>query len=194
MMEMLRTLSRRPLLTVGEGRFLRVESHTVAFPDGRIVEEWGWVITPDYINVVAVTGDGRFLCFRQPKYAVTGLSLSVTGGYIEAGEEPLAAAQRELLEETGYVAAVWRTLGSYAVDGNRGAGVAHFFLATGARWQQPIAADDLEDQEFLLLSSAAVEAALLAGEFKVLPWAANVALALLLLARDPGEATQQDAD
>ena len=40
-METLRTLSRRPLLTVGDGRFLVVESHTVAFPDGRIVEDWG---------------------------------------------------------------------------------------------------------------------------------------------------------
>lgn len=180
-MENLRTLARRPLLTVGDGRFLTVESHIVAFPDGRVVEDWGWVITPDYINVIAVTEDGRFLCFRQPKYAVTGLSLSVTGGYIEAGEEPLAAAQRELLEETGYVAATWRSLGSYAVDGNRGAGTAHFFLATGARWQQPIDADDLEAQEFLLLERTEVEAALLAGEFKVLPWAASMALALLQL-------------
>lgn len=180
-METLRTLSRRPLLTVGDGRFLVVESHTVAFPDGRIVEDWGWVITPDFINVVAVTAEERFLCFRQPKYAVSGLSLSVTGGYIEAGEDPLDAAQRELLEETGYRAETWRTLGSYAVDGNRGAGAAHFFLATGARWQQPIDADDLEEQALLLLSRSEVEAALLAGEFKVLPWAANVALALLTL-------------
>lgn len=184
MMESLRTLARRPLLTVGNGRFLAVESHTVAFPNGCIVEDWGWIITPDYINVVAVTVEGCFLCFRQHKYAVTGLSLSVTGGYIEPGEEPFAAAQRELLEETGYVAATWRPLGSYAVDGNRGAGVAHFFLATGARWQQPIDADDLETQEFLLLARSEVEAALLAGEFKVLPWAANVAMALLLLDRD----------
>lgn len=177
----LHTLARRPLVTVGDGRFLIVESHTVAFPDGRIVEEWGWVITPDFVNVVAVTAEGRFLCFRQPKYAVTGLSLAVTGGYIEPGEEPLAAAQRELLEETGYVASTWRPLGSYAVDGNRGVGTAHFFLATGACWQQPIDADDLEAQEFLLLTRAEVEAALFAGEFKVLPWAANVALALLWL-------------
>ena len=143
-METLRTLSRRPLLTVGDGRFLVVESHTVAFPDGRIVEDWGWVITPDFINVVAVTAEERFLCFRQPKYAVAGLSLSVTGGYIEAGEDPLAAAQRELLEETGYHAETWRALGSYVVDGNRGVGAAYFFLATGARWQQPIDADVLE--------------------------------------------------
>ncbi len=185
MMDGLQTLARHLLLTVGDGRFLTVESHTVAFPDGRIVEDWGWVITPDFINVVAVTAEGRFLCFRQPKYAVAGLTLSVTGGYIEAGEEPLAAAKRELLEETGYVADRWRSLGSYAVDGNRGAGTAYFFLATDARWQQPIDADDLEEQELRLLSRQEIETALLAGEFKVLPWAANVALALLALDPPP---------
>lgn len=180
-MKLLRTLERRPLLTVGDGRFLVVESHTVLFPDGRIVEDWGWVITPEFINVVAVTDDGKFLCFRQPKYAVNGLTLGIVGGYIEPGEDPLAAAQREMLEETGYTAPTWRALGAYAVDGNRGAGTAHFFLATGAKWQQPIKADDLEEQELLLLSRNEVEEALQAGEFKVLPWAACVALALLVL-------------
>ena len=54
-MDELQTLARRPLLTVGEGRFLVVESHTVAFPDGHIVDDWAWVITPDFINVAAVT-------------------------------------------------------------------------------------------------------------------------------------------
>jgi len=185
MMEMLRTLDRKPLLTIGDGRFLSVESHTVAFPDGRIVEDWGWVITPDFVNVVAVTADEQFLCFRQPKYAVEGLTLGVTGGYIEASEEPLAAAKRELLEETGYVAETWRFLGSFTVDGNRGAGKAHFFLATDARWRQPINADDLEEQELLLMDRSEVEAALLNGEFKVLPWTASVALALLALGQTP---------
>lgn len=181
MMKLLRTLDRRPLLTVGDGRFLSVESHTVAFPDGKIVEDWGWVITPDFINVVAVTKAGEFLCFRQPKYAVDGLTLGIVGGYIEPGEDPLIAAQREMLEETGYVAETWRALGSYVVDANRGAGAAHFFLATGAEWRQPIDADDLEEQELLLLSRNEVEQALRAGEFKVLPWAACVAMTLLTL-------------
>jgi len=64
------------------------------------------------------------------------------------------------------------------VDGNRGAGVAYPFLATGARRVAEINADDLEEQELLLLSRAELETALDAGEFKSLPWAAAVALAL----------------
>jgi ADP-ribose pyrophosphatase len=173
-----RTLTREEILCVGDGRFLRVERHAVELPDGHVIDEWPWLITPDFINVVVETTEGSFLCFRQPKYAVEGISLSIVGGYLEPGEDPLPAAKRELLEETGYVAGHWRALGRYAVDGNRGAGVAHLFLARGARWQQPIDADDLEEQELLLLSRAELEDALAQGEFKVLPWAAAVALAL----------------
>lgn len=175
------TIKRTPVLQSGNGRFLRVEHHTVHLPDGRLIEEWPWIITPDYVNVVAITAAGEFLCFRQTKYAVAGVSLAIVGGYLEPGEEPLAAAQRELLEETGYQAPDWTALGQCAVDGNRGCGTAHLFLARNAGWVQSIHADDLEEQTLLHLSQQEVQIALQQSEFKVLAWAAAVALALLRL-------------
>jgi ADP-ribose pyrophosphatase len=180
-MAAMRTVARKPVLCVGDGRFLRVEEHVVEFDGGRRVDDWGWVVTPEFINIVPVLADGRVLCFRQEKYAARGLTLSVPGGYLEAGEAPLAAAQRELLEETGYGGGRWTALGSYAVDGNRGAGRGHFFLAQNVAWRQPPDADDLEALEPLLLTVPEVRAALLAGEFQVMPWSACVALALLHL-------------
>jgi len=178
-METIRTLRRTPLLTVGDGRFLKVEQHTVQFADGTVIEDWPWLVTPEFVNIVPVLADGRILCFRQAKYAARGLTLGIPGGYLEPGEDPLACAQRELLEETGCVATHWIALGNYAVDANRGNGHAHFFLATGVQWQQARDADDLEDLETLLLSVDEVSAALAAGEFKILSWAACIALALL---------------
>src|SRR3569832_1931205 len=83
---------------VNQPPYLVVENHTVELPDGRVITEWAWVITPDFINVVVETDDGQLLCFRQTKYAVAGTSLAPVGGYLEPGEDPLAAAQRELLE------------------------------------------------------------------------------------------------
>lgn len=170
------TLSRKILLAFP--RFLTVESHTVRTPKGQLIEEWSWVATPDYINVALVTAEGQWLCFRQTKYGYEGLSLAPVGGYVEVGEAPLAAAQREVLEETGYQADQWLSLGSYRVDANRGAGVAHLFLATGAVKVSEPTADDLEPQELLLLSRGEVEQAVAAGEFKVLAWAAVMALGL----------------
>jgi len=172
-------------------RFLRVEAHTVELPDGQVIHDWSWVITPDFVNVVLVEAEGAFVCFRQTKYAVAGTSLAVVGGYLEPGEDPLAAAQREVLEETGYAASAWHSLGRYAVDGNRGAGTAHLFLATGGRKVAEIDADDLEEQEVLLLSQAEVKAALLAGEFKVVPWAAAVGLALVMLGEESAQPPQE---
>ena len=163
-------LDKRPWLTV--------ENHTVELPDGQLIPNWPWIITPDYINVVAVTEDEHFLCFRQVKYGVEGTTLGIVGGYINEGEAPLAAAQRELLEETGYKAPDWLSLGSYIVDPNRGFASGHLFLARQARYITPRNADDLEEQELLLLTREEIESALEKGEIKVLAWAATVAFAL----------------
>jgi ADP-ribose pyrophosphatase len=177
------TLARETVYRSPSGKWLEVEAHTVELPNGEIIEHWEWVKTPEYVNIVAETEDGRFLCFRQTKYAAQGVVLGIPGGYIEPDEDPLLAAQRELREETGYHAAEWIALGEYVVDGNRGNGRAHFFLARKARWEQPVDADDLEEQELILLNRARLTEALLQGEHKVLPWAAAVAIALVKLAQ-----------
>ncbi|MEI7731196.1 MAG: NUDIX hydrolase [Verrucomicrobiota bacterium] len=174
-----KTLARRKVLQ--QGRFLTLEMHDVALPDGRVITDWPWVITPDYVNILAETTEGKFLCFRQNKYAIQGVSLAPMGGFVEPGEAPEFAARRELLEETGYQADHWTPLGSYAVDANRGAGTAHFFLARHARPTGTKTADDLEEQELLLLSRAEMEHALANGDFKVLPWSAAVSLGLRAL-------------
>ncbi len=176
MMQTWKTVSRKTILD--HGRYLRVEAHEIELPDGRTIPDWPWIITPDFVNVVAVAEDGRFLFFRQTKYAVEGVSLAPVGGYLEPDEEPLATAQRELLEETGYAAPDWRFLGRFPIDGNRGCGAGHFYLAQNACPVADIDADDLEEQELLLLSRAEVETALDAGEFKLATWTAVVALAL----------------
>lgn len=174
-----KNLSRRVILNYSS--FLRVESHRVALPNGRIINDWPWVVTPDYVNVIAVDDNGRFLCFRQTKYAVADTSLAPVGGYLDPDEDPLTAAQRELLEELGAVADRWTHLGSFAVDGNRGAGTAHLYLAQGVSLVATPAADDLEEQTLLRLTQAEMTTALARGEFKVLSWATAVALALRVI-------------
>lgn len=183
-MEPWKTLARQTILN--HSKYLAVENHRIQLPDGLVIGDWPWVIMPGFVNIVAITGAGQFLCFRQTKYGVEGTSLAPVGGYLEPGEEPLAAAQRELLEETGYEASNWVELGRYVVDANRGAGTAYVFLAQQAHWVTEPDADDLEEQQLLHLSRAEVETALSSGEFKVLPWSNAMALALLYLDRESG--------
>lgn len=171
-----KTLSRRTILE--HSKYLTVEEHAVELPDGRVISDWPWVITPDYVNVAVLTSEGQFLCFRQTKYAVEGVSLAPVGGYLEPGEDPLHGAQRELMEEAGYTSSQWIDLGHYVVGGNRGIAKAHLYLARDARQVAEPDADDLEEMVMLLLSRAEVEAALKAGEFKLLSWAATMSMAL----------------
>lgn len=159
-------------------KFLKIEYHRVKFDDGHTVTKWPWVITPDFINVVVQRKQGDFLLYHQSKYAIEGDSLAIVGGYIEAGEKPLEAAKRELLEETGYEAPNWTSLGSYVVDANRGCGTCHLFLATDSYCIQDPNADDLETYEIRMLSKAEVIDAMKSRQFKTLTWAAAVALAL----------------
>ena len=174
-----KTLAKRTVLDFS--RFLSVESHTIELPDGRIIEDWPWVIIPDYVNVVAVTPAQEFICFRQTKYAAGGITLAPAGGLIEPGEDPLVAAARELREEMGLQAGRLVSLGQYANDGNRGVGIGYLYLALDCVPVERLPSDDLEEQEVLKLTRAQYRAALQAGEFKIMSWSAVAALALLYL-------------
>jgi ADP-ribose pyrophosphatase len=172
-----KTLSRHTILD--RGKFLSVENHIIELPDGRIIDDWSWIVTPDFVLVVALTPDDKFLCFRQTKYAVDGVTLAPVGGYIEPEEDPLLAARRELLEETGHEAEEWIFLGRYPVMANRGGGAGYLYLARGARRVAQPHSDDLEQQELLFLDFDEVEAAIAEAGFNVITWTACVALALL---------------
>jgi len=178
-MKQWKTLSKKMVLDFG--RFLSVEKHTIELPGGKIIDNWPWVIAPDFVDVVALGGEDKFLCFRQTKYAIEGVSLAPIGGYIEPGEDALAAAKRELLEETGYLSNEWVHLGTFPVDANRGCGNGHFFLARDARKVANSSKDDLEEQNLVLLTRQEVDEAISHGEFRILSWVLALSLALRFL-------------
>ena len=180
-MQLWKTISRKVVRRYG--KFLTLEVHEIELPDGRRLKNWPWLVAPDFALVLARTPAGKFICFRQTKYAVKSITLAPVGGHIEPGETPLAGAKRELLEETGYAATKWISLGSYAAHANRGGGQGYLFLALNAYRQCAPQADDLEEQELLFLTRRQLEKALDGGEFKVLAWNALIAQSLRRLDR-----------
>jgi ADP-ribose pyrophosphatase len=159
--------------------FLRLTVERVRLPDGRVVDDFHQVALRDYALVVPRLADGRFLLLRQYKHGVRAAGLHPPGGYLAPGETPLAAAQRELLEETGHSAAIWRALGTFTVDANQGCGRAHVFAAEGVRLTATANHGDLEAMELVCLTPDQLRAALTRGEINVLGAAAALALALL---------------
>ena len=122
-----KTLSNETIIEYG--KFLTLQNHKIKLHNEKIIENWPWIVLPNFVNIVAITDNGKFIFFKQTKYAVDGIVLAPVGGYVEKDEEPLEAAKRELLEETGFNADEWINLGSFVVDANRGCGKGFFFLA-----------------------------------------------------------------
>lgn len=110
-------MSERTLASqrVFAGRLLKVRVDHVALEDGRhttreIVEH------PGAVAIVALQGEGddqRVVLVRQFRKAAEQFLWEIPAGTLEHGEEPLACAQRELLEETGLSAQRWALLQTF---------------------------------------------------------------------------------
>ena len=97
------SLSREELL---KGHFLHVVRETVRLPDGGTATR-EFVLHPGAVAVVPFLDDGRIVLERQYRHATGRVMIEIPAGKLDAGESPLVCGQRELLEETGYVAREW---------------------------------------------------------------------------------------
>jgi 8-oxo-dGTP pyrophosphatase MutT (NUDIX family) len=83
--------------------FLRIRTEEIALPDGSILSDYYIIENRGWVGVVPITEDGRFIINKQYKHGIGREVLEFPAGGIDAGEtDPLVAAQRELMEETGY--------------------------------------------------------------------------------------------
>jgi|CXWL01.1.fsa_nt_gi 8-oxo-dGTP pyrophosphatase MutT (NUDIX family) len=120
----------------------------------------------DWVQVVPVLPDGRILLIRQWRYGSESFHLEFPGGLVDPGETPRRAAERELLEETGYRAAGWHLLGELdpnpAILDNR----LHIFAAEGLERVGEIAGDEDEEIELVPVAAAEVPELFRRGEMR----------------------------
>lgn len=95
-----------------EGEFLRVYRDRVRCPDGHLAPR-EFLRHPGAVMVIPLLADGRVVLERQYRYALGRSFVEFPAGKYERDESPLACGRRELLEETGYIAARWTLLGSF---------------------------------------------------------------------------------
>ena len=161
--------------------WLRVSADRVRLPNGYEIDAFYRVEMPDWAQIFAVTADGRVPLVEHYKHGVGIISLELPAGYLDPGEDPLTAARRELLEEVGAEAPRWRALGRFFVDGNRGCGGTHIFVAQGARLTAAPRHEQSEIMALRWLSLDEVRAAWLGGRFRNIGALGAIGLALALL-------------
>jgi ADP-ribose pyrophosphatase len=92
-----------------QGKVFRLQRDTVIEPGG-VQAERDIIVHPGSVVVLPVFNDGSVLLIRQYRHSVGEFLWELVAGRKEPGEAPLAAARRELLEETGYTAKRLRKL------------------------------------------------------------------------------------
>lgn len=130
-------LIRRPWLTARRDR--------VRLPSGVVLDEYYVLEYPAWINVIARDKAGDFVMIRQYRHGLDGVFWETVAGVVDPTDKsPLDAAQRELMEETGYGGGQWRQF--MTVSPNPGAmnNLTHTFLAEGVERK---AAQHLERSE-----------------------------------------------
>lgn len=129
-----RTLLKVPHFQVVEDR-VRV---------GRETFDYVYRLQGPVVHLLAVTPRGQAVLVRQYRHPVRRTLLELPAGKVESGERPLAAAKRELREETGYAATRWVHLGGWPLTPASSTMTAHYLLATGARLAAPAAPERTE--------------------------------------------------
>jgi len=120
----------------------------------------------DWVNVVAVTPDGRAVMVEQYRFGIGELTIEPTSGLIDPGEDSLSAGKRELLEETGYGGGEWRCLGSVQPNPATQDNLCHIWLAEGVVPVQPPTPEAGEAIRVHLMTLADLRAAIATGRLR----------------------------
>ncbi|MCY4054637.1 MAG: NUDIX hydrolase [Cyanobacteria bacterium MAG CAR4_bin_6] len=126
---------------------------------------YGCIRHPGACLAVPVLDDGRVVILRQYRFAVARRLLEFPAGTLEVGEQPLAAIQRELGEETGFAADRWDSLGRLLPCPGYSDEVIHLFLARQLTpLPDPPGSDADEDLQVVTLTPDQLEERLASGE------------------------------
>lgn len=149
---------RRPWLTARQD--------VLQLANGRINPEFYVLEYPTWVNIIAVTREGRYVMVRQYRHGLGRIGLELCAGCVEEGEEPEAAARRELLEETGYTGGRWTLQAVISGNPSTTNNLSYCFLAEDVELTDTQHLDATEEIEVVTLSRSELLDLMLSDEMK----------------------------
>ncbi|RFC38954.1 MAG: ADP-ribose pyrophosphatase [Candidatus Nitrotoga sp. LAW] len=131
-------------MAVYEGDFIKVFKDSVQLPDGSVSTR-EHIVHRGAVAILAILDNGNLLMERQFRYAPQREFIELPAGKIDHDEDILLTAQRELLEETGYIASQWTHLTTAWPCIGFANERMEYFLARGLTYH----GQQLDDGEFL---------------------------------------------
>ena len=135
----------------------------VQLPNGVEVPDFYITEAPDWVNVIAITTEGKFIIEEQYRHGIQKVCFELCAGMVDEGESPLGAAKRELLEETGYSGGNWTALGMSVPNASGSTTKCYHFLATDVERTQSPNTENTEDIKIYLLTEQELKQKMLDG-------------------------------
>jgi ADP-ribose pyrophosphatase len=135
-----------------QDRWMTMRADRCELPNGVVLDKYYVRENPDFVQIVPINAKGHILIVRQYRHGPQVISTEVPGGLVDPGEDPIDAAKRELLEETGCVADRFEAVSPLYTNPARNTNRAHTFIAHNARIVQPPQQESTEDIEFEFVS------------------------------------------
>jgi ADP-ribose pyrophosphatase len=126
---------------------------TVQLPSGEVLENYYVLEYPDWVIVLAITDEDKFVFVEQYRHALGCVSLELSAGVVDETDESLEiGAKRELLEETGYGGGEWSLFAKTSANPGTHTNTCYTFLAKGVKKVKAQELDRTEDINVKLFS------------------------------------------
>jgi 8-oxo-dGTP pyrophosphatase MutT (NUDIX family) len=124
------------------------------------------IISPDWVNVIALTEDEQVVLIEQFRHGTEQITVEIPGGTVDEGEDPLTAGVRELREETGYGGGDARLIGKVTPNPALMNNHCHTALVRGVRRLGEPRLEGLEEIRTRLVPLAEIPAMIRCGDIR----------------------------
>jgi ADP-ribose pyrophosphatase len=137
--------------------WLTLRKEKCELPNGKIMQAYYTLEYPTWVSAFALTRENKVVMVRQYRHGLGVMSTELPGGVVDDGEQPEAAIQRELLEETGYRFTHYEYIGKLCANPATTNNYMHIFIASGGEQMGEQMLDETEDLQVVLYDVAEVK-------------------------------------